>query len=79
MTISLELDPALEARLNQEARRLGLTESAFIKDMLERTFGFRNPADLLRQVRSNIPMGEPDISENVSAKVRDKLSAQRTD
>lgn len=74
--ISVELDPVLEARLNQEAQRLGLTQSAFIRDLLERTLSVKNPADLLRRVRSNTPMGDPEASENVSDKIRAKLSAQ---
>lgn len=74
--ISIELDPTLETRLHQEARRLGLTESAFIRDLLERSLSLSNPADLLRRVRSNTPMGDPEASENVSDKIRAKLSAQ---
>ena len=73
MLISVELDPALQARLDQEARRLGMTQSALIKDTLERALGLRDPAKLLRQVRSNMPMGDPDASENVSDKVRARL------
>jgi len=79
MLISVELDPALQARVDQEARRLGMTQSALVKDTLERALGLRDPAKLLRQVRSNTPMGDPDASENVSEKVRARLSAQRTD
>ena len=78
MLISVELDPALQARVDQEARRLGMTQSALVKDTLERALGLRDPAKLLRQVRSNTPMGDPDASENVSEKVRARLSAQRT-
>lgn len=77
--ISVELDSVLEARLNQEAQRLGLTQSAFVRDLLERALGFSSPADLLRRVRSNTPMGDPEASENVSDKIRAKLSAQSTD
>lgn len=73
MLISVELDPALQARLDQEARRLGMTQSALVKDTLERALGLRDPAKLLRQVRSNTPMGDPDASENVSEKVRARL------
>ena len=79
MLISVELDPALQARVDQEARRVGMTQSALVKDTLERALGLRDPAKLLRQVRSNTPMGDPDASENVSEKVRARLSAQRTD
>jgi len=79
MTISVRLDPALETRLEQEVKRLGITKSDFIKDVLEQALGFKNPAELLRTVRSGTPMGDPDASENVSAKVKAKLRAQHTD
>jgi hypothetical protein len=77
--ISLELNPVLEERLTQEARRLGLSQTALISNLLERTLGSGNPADLLRRVRSNTPMGDPNVSANVSEKIRAKLNAQRTD
>lgn len=73
MFISVELDPALQAR------RLGMTQSTLVKDTLERALGLKDPAKLLREVRSNTPMGDPDASESVSEKVRAKLSARRTD
>jgi hypothetical protein len=38
------LDPALEARVDQEARRLGLTKSEFVKDTLQRVLGLKSPA-----------------------------------
>jgi len=75
MTISVRLDPALEARIDAEARRLGISKSQFVKDALERVLGVKNPAKLLRAVRSRAPMGKPDASENVSSKVRAKLRA----
>ena len=77
--ISIELDPTLEARLTQEAQRLGLSQAALISDLLERTLGSGSPADLLRRVRSNTPMGDPNASEHVSEKIRVKLNAQRSD
>jgi hypothetical protein len=79
MTISVRLDPNLEALVGAEAQRRGVTKSAVIEDALERTFGRKNPAELLRAVRSGAPMGDPDASENVSAKIRAKLNAQRSD
>jgi predicted DNA-binding protein len=73
MPISVRLDPALEARLEQEVRRLGVTKSEFVKDALERrVLGLKSPASLLQQVRSNTPMGDADASENASAKVKAK-------
>lgn len=79
MPISVRLDPALEARLDQEVRRLGVTKSEFVKDALERVLGLKSPASLLQQARSNTPMGDADASEDVSAKVKAKLRAKRSD
>ncbi|MEO5335200.1 MAG: hypothetical protein H7839_24575 [Magnetococcus sp. YQC-5] len=73
MALSVRLDPALETRVDQEAKRLGITKSAFVKDTLERVLGFKNPAELLKAVRSGAPMGDPDASENVSGKIKAKL------
>ena len=77
MPMSIRLDPALEARVDQEARRLGLTKSEFVKDALQRVLGLKNPARLLRAVRSDSPMGDAGASQNVSAKVKAKLRAKR--
>lgn len=77
--MSVRLDPALEARVHQEARRLGITKSEFVKDAIERALGEKNPADLLDLVSSGMPMGEPQVSENVSARIRAKLRAKRPD
>lgn len=79
MPLSVRLDPELEARLAQEARRLGMTKSAFVKDALERVLGARNPARLLREVRSNTPMGRPDASEGTGEQFKARLRAQRSD
>ncbi|MBF0176766.1 MAG: hypothetical protein HQL63_07965 [Magnetococcales bacterium] len=73
MTMSIRLDSALEARMAQEAKRLGLTESTFVTDTLERTLGLKSPADLLSAVRSNTPMGDPDASRDVSEKIKVRL------
>ena len=78
MTMSVRLDPAVEARVDQEAKRLGITKSEFVKDAIERALGLKNPADLLDLVSSATPMGNPGASENVSARVKAKLRAQRT-
>ncbi|MBF0099243.1 MAG: ribbon-helix-helix protein, CopG family [Magnetococcales bacterium] len=76
MAMSVRLDPVLEERLSQEARRLGMSKSAFVKDTLERALGYKNPAQLLDAVRSATPMGDPSSSENVSAKIKAKLRAK---
>lgn len=78
MAISVRLDAALEARVDQEAHRLGITRSEFVKDALERVLGLKSPAQLLNAVRSGKPMGVPDASENVSSRMKRKLRAQRS-
>jgi predicted DNA-binding protein len=77
MALSVRLDPALEARVDQEARRLGITKSEFVKDALERVLGVKNPYALLKSSRSLKPMGNSKASENVSANVKAKLRARR--
>jgi RHH-type rel operon transcriptional repressor/antitoxin RelB len=77
MTLTVRLDPALETKVDQEARRLGMTKSDFVKDAIERVLGLKNPAALLKTVRSRKPMGDPDASANVSKKMKAKLSAKR--
>lgn len=73
MALSVRLEPAVEARLEEEARRLGISKSEFVKDALERALGLKNPAELLAQVRSGTPMGAATTSEQVSKKIRQKL------
>jgi predicted DNA-binding protein len=78
MTLSVRLDPALEARVDQEARRLGMTRSEFVKEALERVLGMKDPYALLQQARSGTPMGDADASEDVSEKFKAKLRAKRS-
>lgn len=78
MALSIRLEPAMETRVEQEARRLGISKSAFVKDALERVLGLKNPAELLRQVRSDTPIGAKDTSVHVSQKVRKKLREKRS-
>jgi predicted transcriptional regulator len=78
MAVSVRLDPTLEALVNQEARRLGVTKSQVIKDALERVFGIRNPGVILKAVRSGTPMGDPEASKNVSDKMKKQLRAKRS-
>lgn len=77
MTMSVRLDPALEARVDQEAKRLGITKSEFVKDAIERALGLKNPSDLLDLISSGAPMGNARASEDVSARIKAKLRAQR--
>lgn len=77
MAISVRLEPALEAAMDAEARRLGITKTELVKDSLERRLGLKNPAELLRAVRSETPMGNPHASEQVSVRMEAKLRAQR--
>ena len=79
MAVSVRLDPLIEAKLTQQANLLGVTKSAFIKDALERVLGIKNPAALLREVRSGRRLGRRDASANVSKLMKAKLRAQRSD
>jgi hypothetical protein len=79
MTLTVRLDSALETKVDQEAKRLGITKSEFVKDALERVLGIKNPAALLKVVRSRKPMGHPNASTNVSARMRAKLREKRPD
>jgi len=79
MAVSVRLDPVIEARLTQKASLLGVTKSDFIKDVLERVLGLKNPAALLRDVRSGRKLGRKDASANVSRLIKTKLRAKRTD
>lgn len=73
MTLSVRLDPAIEARVEEEAKRLGITKSEFVKDALIRTLGMKNPAELLKQVRNSDSVDDACPSENVSEQVKVKL------
>jgi RHH-type rel operon transcriptional repressor/antitoxin RelB len=77
MPMSVRLDPALEEKVSQEARRRGVSKSEFVKDAIERALGLKDPGKLLDLVRSGKPMGDPDASTNVSAKVKARLRAKR--
>jgi RHH-type rel operon transcriptional repressor/antitoxin RelB len=83
MALSVRLDPLLESRVEQEARRLGISKSEFVKEALERVLGTRDPYELLKQVRNaaDYAAAEPgttSYSENVSAQVKAKLRAKRS-
>jgi predicted transcriptional regulator len=78
MTLSVRLDPALEARVDEESRRRGVSKSEVVKDALERVLGLKNPYTLLRQVRSNTPTRRLDASEATGAGLKAKLRAKRT-
>jgi hypothetical protein len=76
--MSIRLDPALEARVEAESRRLGISKSEVIKDALERTLGLKSPRSLLDQVRSRAPMHRPDASSATGAGLKAKLRAKRS-
>lgn len=72
MTLSVHLEPDLQARVEQETRRLGVSKSEFVKDALERTLGIRNSADLLDKVRTENPTMDSNISVSVSSQMKSK-------
>ena len=73
MALPVRLAPDDEARIEQEARRLGTGKSEFVKDVLSRVLGLKDPCALLRQVRGGTPIGATDTSVHVSQKVLTKL------
>ena len=77
MAVSVRLDPIIEAKLTQQANLLGITKSDFIKDAIERVLGLKDPAALLREVRSDGKLGQRDASAKVSRLMKAKLRAQR--
>ncbi len=79
MAVSVRLDPVIDAKLTQQANLLGITKSDFIKDAIERVLGLKNPAALLREVRSGGKLGRRTASANVSRLMKAKLRAQRPD
>jgi hypothetical protein len=78
MALSVRLDPPLAARVEEEAKRLGISKSDLVKDALERRLGLKNPYDLLCQIRSGKPMGKPAASERTGAGLKDRLRAKRS-
>jgi len=78
MALSVRLDPPLAARVEEEAKRLGISKSDLVKDALERRLGGKNPYDLLRQVRSGQPMGRPAASERTGRGLKGRLRAKRS-
>ncbi len=78
MAFSVWLEPALETKLEEEARKQGISKCEFVKDVLERTLGIKNAADLLSQARSGKPMGNPKASANVRSNVIKKIIAKRS-
>jgi Ribbon-helix-helix protein, copG family len=79
MTLSVRLDPVLEARVDEESKRLGISKSDLVKDALELRLGMRNPYALLLQVRSLAPMHRPDASRNTGGGLKARLRAKRPD
>ena len=79
MALSVPLEPAIEARIEEETNRLGTSKSEFVKNAIEGVLGLRSPAELLHQVRSNMPLGTSDASEQVSWTVEKKLREKHSD
>lgn len=77
MSLSVRLNPELDARVAAESRRRGVTKSEVVKDALERVLGLKNPLDLLNQVRSKKPMRRPGASTATGQGLKAKLRAKR--
>lgn len=78
MSLSVRLDPELDARVAAESRRRGVTKSEVVKDALERVLGLKNPLQLLDQVRSAKPMRRPNAATATGAGLKAKLRAKRS-
>jgi hypothetical protein len=79
MTLSVRLDPVLEARVDAESRRRGVSKSEVVKDALERVLGLKSPYELLQQVRTpRAPARRTHASEDSGAGLKAKLRAKRT-
>lgn len=76
MALSVRLDPIIEAKIEEESKRLGITKSELVKDALELRLGLKNPYDLLRRARSGTPMGNPSASEAAGTALKAKLRAK---
>jgi hypothetical protein len=79
VSLTVQLDPPLELRLQEAAQRLGVSPDDYVRSTLEQALGVADPADIYRQVCSFTPMGDADASENVGSKVKAKLRADRSD
>ncbi|WP_131112054.1 CopG family transcriptional regulator [Sulfuricystis thermophila] len=83
MALSVRLDPLLESRVEQEARRRGITKSEVVKDALERMLGMKSPSAVYRQIIERQPyaVNEPqtEYSENSGEKFKALLRAKHSD
>jgi hypothetical protein len=82
MTLSVRLDPLLESRVEQEARRRGISKSEFVKDALERVLGLKSPSAIYSQIidQEAYKVTEPatDLSENTGERVKALLRAKHS-
>lgn len=82
MVISVRLDPVLETRVGQEARRRGVTKADVIKDALERALGGANPYQLLKQVCNSPEYAEceptTNLSEHTGERFKEALGAKHS-
>ena len=75
MPLSIRLGSSLEARVDEEARRRGVTKFAAVRDALERVLSPKNPRVLLDQVHRT-PMHRPDASTATGAALKAKLRSR---
>jgi RHH-type rel operon transcriptional repressor/antitoxin RelB len=82
MALSVRLDPLLESRVEQEARRRGISKSEFVKDVLERVLGLKNPSAIYSQIidQEAYKVTEPatNLSENTGERVKALLRAKHS-
>lgn len=89
MTLSVRLDRDLEPHFEQEIKRLNLTKSQFINDLLRRTLVREDAMQLLLDIRSKYGIAEPraktprtqksrNTREQVAKAIKEKSLAKRT-
>lgn len=88
MALSLRLDAVMEKRIEEEARRRGISKTDVVKDALERVLGCKNPAEIYREImtrrelRKTDPAGPPtensvDSGKKFAALLRAKYQANQ--
>lgn len=84
MTLSVRLDRDIEPQFEQEIKRLNVTKSQFINDLLRRTLMKQDAMQLLIDIRSKYGIPVPGTktprtkkSRNTRAQVAEAISEKR--
>ena len=80
MALSVRREPALLPAIEtslEKAGKLGIGKSELVKYALKRTWGIKNPEELMSHARTGTPMGNTKASANVRSSVKKKILAKR--